>query len=272
MNTDKFRYILPNLFTLANILAGLFSITQAMQAETGDQMMVAAWFIVIAMVCDLFDGRVARMADAETEFGTQMDSLTDAMSFGVAPAILMYAWGLKSLGLLGVIFAFVFTAGAIMRLARFNVMSKDGGGPSKYFLGLPTPLAAGTVVSVVMAHSTVTGSAQVSASWNVALMATLLGGLMVSGIKYRTFKDLNLQGRTLWIVLTVAGVVAGIAVAAKPTIAFVACMVLYIILGLVGGLVDLGRNLLGDDSSDAESVDAVRSEDSYLREAHDEER
>jgi CDP-diacylglycerol--serine O-phosphatidyltransferase len=269
MSIDKFRYILPNLFTLANILAGLFSITQAMQAETADQMMLAAWFIVIAMVCDLFDGRVARLTDAETEFGTQMDSLTDAMSFGVAPAILMYAWGLKSMGPLGVVFAFIFTAGAIMRLARFNVMAEENGGASKYFLGLPTPLAAGTVVSVVMAHSTVTGQAQVGASWNVALMATLLGGLMISGVKYRTFKDFDLQGRAIWVVLIAAGLVSTIAVVAEPTVAFVVCMVLYIVLGLVGGLVDLGRNVLEDDD---DSVDTVRSDDGYLREARDEER
>jgi CDP-diacylglycerol--serine O-phosphatidyltransferase len=148
-------------------------------------------------------------------------------------------------------------------------MAEENGGASKYFLGLPTPLAAGTVVSVVMAHSTVTGQAQVGASWNVALMATLLGGLMISGVKDRTFKDFDLQGRAIWVVLIAAGLVSTIAVVAEPTVAFVVCMVLYIVLGLVGGLVDLGRNVLEDDD---DSVDTVRSDDGYLREARDEER
>lgn len=247
MDIRRFRYILPNLFTLANIFAGVYSIKLAMSAQSATQITLAAWLIVVAMVCDMFDGRVARMTNAETEFGTQMDSLTDSISFGVAPAFLMYSWGLRGLGTVGIFFVFVYTCGAIMRLARFNVMAKENGGASKYFLGLPTPLAAGTVISVVMAHASITGRATTGATWNVALMAVLLGGLMVSNIRYRTFKDVDFRGRAIAVLAGLVALVSVVAIIAEPSVAFVVCMLLYIVVGLIGGLVRFSRSVFGED-------------------------
>ena len=268
MDIKKFRYIFPNLFTLANIFAGLYSIKLSMHAESVGDITLAAWLIIVSMGCDLVDGRLARMTDAESEFGTQMDSLTDAISFGVAPALLMYAWGLNALGFVGVFFAFVYTCGAIMRLARFNVMAKETGGASKYFLGLPTPLAAGTVVSIVLSHTAVTGKFATGAYWNVAAMAVLLGGLMVSNIRYRTFKDVDFRGRAMAVLFVLAGVLSVIAFIAKPSVAFVTSMVVYIIVGLGGGLYKWSRNFFGEDADE----EALQSQEGYLVEAHDEDR
>lgn len=254
MKLKQVRYLFPNLFTLANIFAGVYSIKLALTAQSAGDITLAAWLIIVAMGCDLFDGRVARMTDAESEFGSQMDSLTDAISFGVAPAMLMYAWGLTALGGMGVIFAFLYTCGAIMRLARFNV-TKDVEGPSKYFYGLPTPLAAGTVVSVVLSHISVTGKFATSAYWNVAAMAVLLGGLMISNIRYRTFKDVDFKGRALAVSSLLVGLAAVVAVVIDPSVAMVISVMLYIVLGIGGGIVHLSRSLFGDDTDEEAITD-----------------
>lgn len=270
MDLKKFRYLVPNLFTLANIFAGLYSIKLALTAQSVHDVTVAAWLVVVAMVCDLADGRVARMTDAESEFGGQMDSLTDAVSFGVAPAMLMFAWGLQALGVAGMVFAFIFACGAIMRLARFNVMAKETGGASKYFLGLPTPLAAGTVVSIVLSHNSVTGALATDAPWNVGAIAVLLGGLMVSNVRYRTFKDVDFRGRAMAVLFVLAGLVSGIAIVAEPSVAFVASMVAYIVVGLVGGVVRWSRNFFGEDSDGDQTT--VQSGEKSLVEVRDEDR
>ncbi|MFP4599158.1 MAG: CDP-diacylglycerol--serine O-phosphatidyltransferase [Persicimonas sp.] len=250
MDLSKSKYILPNLLTLTSVFCGISSIQLAITAQTAEQLQLAAWLIVAAMLCDLFDGRVARMTGAQSEFGVQLDSLADAVSFGVAPAMLLYSWGLEPLGVLGLFFAFVYAGCAIMRLARFNVTAKADGGKSRYFEGLPTPLAAGAVVSIVMAHLTVTIEPTTGAYWNVAAMSVLMGGLMVSNVRYRTFKDFNVRGRGGLALAVMLVVVAGVSVAARPSVAFVTIMVMYIVVGLGGGLVELGRAFFGADAED----------------------
>lgn len=251
MNLKNARYIFPNLFTLGNIFAGLYSIKLSLTARSVEELTMAAWLVVVSMLCDLADGRVARMTDAESEFGTQMDSLTDGISFGVAPAMLLYSWGLEPLGPVGVFVAFIFTCGAIMRLARFNVMAKQTGGASKYFLGLPTPLAAGTVVSVVLAHAAVTGNFGTGAYWNVAALAVMLGGLMVSNVRYRTFKDVDFRGRAMAVLFGLVGLAGLVGVLVKPSFAFVVGMVCYIAFGLVGGVVRWSRSFFGEDADES---------------------
>lgn len=270
MDREKLRYVVPNLFTLANIFAGLYSIKLALTAQSVQEVTVAAWLVVVAMVCDLADGRVARLTDAESEFGGQMDSLTDAVSFGVAPAMLMFAWGLESLGVTGMVFAFIFVAGAVMRLARFNVKARESGGASKYFLGLPTPLAAGTVVSIVLSHNAVTGALAMNTPWNVGAISVLLGGLMVSNVRYRTFKDVEFRGREMAVLFLVAGVASALAIIAEPSVAFVTGMVAYIAVGLVGGMVQWSRTVFGEDSDEEQAH--LQSGEKSLVEALDEDR
>ncbi len=265
MDLRKAKYILPNLFTLASIYCGILSIHLSTTAESAAQMALAAWLLVVAMACDAFDGRVARLTKSESEFGIQMDSLADAISFGVAPAFLLYTWGLSELGDLGLFFAFVFASCSVMRLARFNVMANAEPGVMKYFLGLPTPLAAGAVVSVVLAHVALTDQITTTANWSVAAMAVLLGGLMVSNVRYRTFKDVRFHGRTLAVLLSIVSAAFAVSMMFKPSVAFVVLMVAYITLGLGGGILSIGKNVLrhaedpdflDEDDDDALLVDS----------------
>lgn len=247
MDLTRAKYLLPNSLTMASAFAGFNSIYLSTTGTTTKEFSLAAWLLVVAMVCDLFDGRVARMTKTESALGVQLDSLADAVSFGIAPAFLLYGWGLAPYGLLGKAAAFVFAACAILRLARFNVLAAEHEGVMRHFLGLPTPLAAGAVVSIVMAHLAVTGHPTTAASGSVALMSVLLGGLMISNIKYRTFKDINLGARTILGLLALVLVSIALGVLLKPSVAFVALMVCYILIGLVGTVVDWSRHILGDE-------------------------
>ena len=247
MDIRRAKYLLPNALTLCSVFAGFHSIYLSLNATSVAQMSLAAWLLVVAMACDGLDGRVARMTKTESDLGVQLDSLADAISFGVAPAFLMYAWGLKPLGFWGLSIAFVFAACAVLRLARFNVMANQSHGVMRYFLGLPTPLAAGAVISIVMAHLAVTGHTSTGAPYSVALMALMLGGLMVSNVRYRTFKDTNFRGRAGVGLLGVVITCVGLGLITKPSVAFVLLMCAYILLGLVGGVVHFSKAMLGDD-------------------------
>ena len=245
MDLSRAKYILPNMFTLSSIVAGMYSIQLSTTATGVQEMTLAAWLVMVSMVCDTCDGRVARLTRTESEFGVQLDSLADAISFGVAPAFLLYNWGLSELGLTGLLLACAYTAGTVLRLARFNVMANQSEGPARYFLGLPSPLAAGTVASLVLAHVSFSGQIATGASESVAAVALLLGGLMVSNVRYRTFKDVKFRGpAALVLVLTLAAVTA-VAVVYEAGVALVAVTAVYIVVGLCGGLLDLGRNVLG---------------------------
>src|SRR5499426_4798404 len=139
-------YLLPSLFTLGNMFCGYACIVYAMRGEYE----TAAPFIGFAYVLDILDGRIARLTGAESEFGLQLDSLADVVSFGIAPAVLAYAWGLQPLGRLGWAAGFVFVACGAMRLARFNIQST--GGDKRYFVGMPSPAAAAIPAATVYAY------------------------------------------------------------------------------------------------------------------------
>lgn len=179
-------YVLPNLFTTAALFCGFFAIVQAMQMK----FELAAVAIFFAMVLDSLDGRVARMTHTQSAFGAEYDSLADMVSFGVAPALVMYEWALKDLGRLGWIASFVYCACAALRLARFNttleVIDK------RYFQGLPSPAAAALVAGFVwvMIDNDIAGK-DVKI---LACIATIFAGVsMVSNFRYYSFKDFNLR-------------------------------------------------------------------------------
>jgi len=272
MRPGKLRYLLPNGLTVLNIMAGIYSIPVALRAESFGDYTFAAALIGIAMLGDLLDGRVARLVGAESEFGGQLDSLSDAISFGVAPGLLMYSWGLESLGRLGILFAALYAACAIMRLARFNVMASDDAETSKYFVGLPTPLAAGTVVSVVVAHGSMAAEPGTAAGWNVAGLSVVLGGLMVSNVRYRTFKNIDLKARTLVTLTLLIALVSGVGILAEPSLALVTVMVLYIVTGIGGGLVNWGRRFFGDDDDEFQRDGFRKGEDGFVLGTRDDDR
>jgi CDP-diacylglycerol--serine O-phosphatidyltransferase len=183
---DKGIYILPNLFTIGGLFAGFYAIVQAMNGRWEQ----AAIAIFIAMVLDGLDGRVARMTGTQSAFGAELDSLSDMVSFGVAPALIMYVFALKGLGKFGWIAAFVYCAGAALRLARFNTMLEVA--DKRFFQGLPSPAAAALVAGFVWVAIEYGINGQDIAYLSAAV--TLFAGIsMVTSLKFYSGKEINLR-------------------------------------------------------------------------------
>jgi len=179
-------YLLPNLFTTAALFAGFYAIVQAMNTN----FQQAAVAIFVAMVLDSLDGRVARLTRTQSAFGAEYDSLADMVSFGAAPALVIYEWTLKGMGKLGWIAAFIYVAGAALRLARFNVMLEVT--DKRWFTGLPSPAAAALVagfVWIIDDYIIDPGSVR-EVAWGFTVFAGLT---MVSNVKYWSFKSVNLK-------------------------------------------------------------------------------
>lgn len=221
-------YILPSLFTTASLFAGFYAIIQAMNGTFEN----APLAIFIAMVLDALDGRVARLTHTESEFGTQYDSLVDMVSFGVAPALIMYEWALTGMGKLGWMAAFIFAAGAGLRLARFNV--QVGVADKRYFRGLPSPAAAALVMGFIwVLNSYGIPGREISI---LALIVTVAGGvLMVSNVRFRSFKDLDLRGRMPFVAVLAVPLVFVLVFLDPPQVLFAGFLV-YALSGPVGYL------------------------------------
>ncbi len=180
-------YLLPNLFTTAALFSGFYAIINGMSGQFAN----AAIAIFVAMVLDGLDYRVARLTNTQSAFGAEYDSLSDMVAFGVAPALVAFEWALGSLGKVGWMVAFIYVAGAALRLARFN--TQVGKADKRYFIGLASPAAAALVAGTVWAFSDfeIQGA---KVAFLVALLVAAAGVLMVSNIKYHSFKDLDLRG------------------------------------------------------------------------------
>jgi CDP-diacylglycerol---serine O-phosphatidyltransferase len=223
-------YIVPNLVTTANMFCGFYSMIAAMQGD----YLPAAWAIIAASVFDMLDGRVARLAKATSQFGVQYDSLSDLVSFGVAPGILLYQWALAPYGRLGWLAAFLFVACGALRLARFNVMT--GVIPKAFFQGLPIPMAAGVVATFIIFNQTVDW---ISPQHFFVLGLTFtLASLMVSTIRFPSFKELNWRSRATFGYMMV-GVLVMILLAVKPEITLFLILSTYVTLSLVWNAVRL---------------------------------
>jgi CDP-diacylglycerol--serine O-phosphatidyltransferase len=185
-------YLLPNAFTTAALFCGFYAIVMAMNQKFEH----AAWAMFVAMILDGLDGRIARLTNTQSEFGAQYDSLSDMVSFGAAPALVIYEWSLRGLGKLGWIAAFVYCAGAALRLARFNtnieVVDK------RFFQGLPSPAAAALVAGYIlmMDDLKITGFQMPWVSWFIAVFAGLT---MVTNVPFYSFKDVNFKKRVPFI-------------------------------------------------------------------------
>jgi len=206
-------YLLPNLFTTGAMFAGFYAITSAINGR----FETAAISIFVAMILDGLDGRVARMTNTQSEFGVQYDSLSDMVSFGVAPALIMYLWAFESMGKLGLFAAFVHTAGGALRLARFNTQVEVA--DKRYFQGLPSPaaaaiLAGGLWISLEYGY-------QVESIKYVVLIFTISTGLlMVSNFRYSSFKEIDLKGKVPFVVAIMCMLVIGFIMAQAQTILF----------------------------------------------------
>jgi CDP-diacylglycerol--serine O-phosphatidyltransferase len=224
-------YLLPNLFTTAALFAGFYGIL----AANAGRFEAAALGIFAAMILDGADGRIARMTNTQTDFGAEYDSLSDMVAFGVAPALVAYEWALGDIGKLGWLAAFVYTAGAALRLARFN--TQIGVADKHYFQGLPSPSAAAIIAGSVWIGVD-NGIAGSTVSLLVGLLTAGAGLLMVSNFRYHSFKALDLHGRVPFVVIVV--IMLGFAlVVLDPPIALFALFLGYAISGPAFTLVRL---------------------------------
>ena len=205
-------YLLPSMFTMGSMFCGYACIVYAMRGE----FVTAAPFIGLAIVVDMLDGRIARMTGTTSAFGVEFDSLADIISFGLAPAILTFAWGLQPLGRLGWAAGFLFVAAAAVRLARFNIQA--GSHDKRYFVGMPSPAAAGVLAATVFAYPS--GLQTYIEALPVLAMIIVPALLMVSTVRFRSFKNLDLQARRKYPVLLL--VALGLAMlAAQPELVLV---------------------------------------------------
>jgi CDP-diacylglycerol--serine O-phosphatidyltransferase len=219
-------YILPTLFTLGNMFCGYSCIVYAMRGE----FETAAPFIGFAIVLDMLDGRIARLTGSASDFGVEFDSLADVISFGIAPAILSFSWGLQPLGRLGWLAGFLFLTAAAMRLARFNIQTGMGG-DKRYFAGLPSPAAAGIPAATVFAYPY--GLTDYRAALPALAMVLVPAALMVSTIRFRSFKTIDLQSRRSYtvVILLAGGIVF---IATHPRIVLVVLAYSYLASAFVG--------------------------------------
>ncbi len=224
-------YLLPNLFTTGCLFAGYYAVVSAINGH----FETAAVAIFVAMVLDGLDGRVARLTNTATEFGMQYDSLADMVSFGVAPALVIYLWSLQYLGKLGWLASFLYVAGAALRLARFNTQVETV--DKRFFQGLPSPSAAAMVAGFVWIG--VEYELDPLGIGVVALVISVLGGvMMVSNFRYYSFKGLDLKGKVPFVTLLLA-VLVFVFISIDPAKVLFFIFIVYALSGPVVTLVGL---------------------------------
>ena len=229
-------YFLPSLFTTAGLFFGFFAIIQA----THGNFDRAAVGIFIAMIMDGLDGRVARWTNTASDFGKEYDSLVDLVAFGVAPALVVYFWSLQSIGRPGWLIAFLYAAGAALRLARFNTLTiKD----NRYFFGLPAPASAAFVMFWVwcMYEFQISGE---SLAWLSAAVTLIAAVLMVSNVKFRSFKDFDHKDKVPFVVLIILSLLFVLIFFDPPTVLFLMALG-YAASGPVGWLVRWKKGVEG---------------------------
>lgn len=232
-NGEKVRrkgvYLLPNLFTTGALFAGFFAVVSAVKGDFS----TAAIAIFVSMVLDGCDGRVARMTNTQSAFGAEYDSLADMLSFAVAPAVIAFSWSLHSLGKAGWICAFIFVAGGALRLARFNVQLAEV--DKKWFIGLPSPTAAAIVASCVWSfhrfeiHS-------MALDWTIGAIVALCGILMVSNIRYYSFKEVDFRGPVPFVALLIV-VFAFVVISIQPSVVLLVAFGGYALSGMLVAIV-----------------------------------
>lgn len=224
-------YVLPNLLTIMNMFAGFYAIIMTIEGN----YIWAAYAIVVGAIFDQLDGRVARIANATSRFGAELDSLCDLVTFGLAPGLLLFLWSLEPFGRVGWLASFFYVACGALRLARFNVQS--GSVEKAYFQGLPIPMAAGIVASCILAFQDLELDA--ARHWGILAMTFLLGFVMVSTFRYRSFKDIDFRHRLPFRYLPV-GVFLFVMVALRPETTLFVLFLSYATLGAVFGIWRLG--------------------------------
>ena len=232
-------YLLPSMFTVANLFCGYACVVYSTQADFD----TAALFIGIAMVLDTLDGFVARLTRSSTAFGVQLDSLADVVSFGLAPAILAFTWGLWPLRRLGWAAGFIYVTAAAMRLARFNIQTAAAT-DKRYFVGLPSPAAAAVIASTVYLYPY--GLQERQAALPALAMVLVPALLMVSTIRFRSIKAMDVGWRRSYVALFIVAVAFAL-IAAHPRVSLVVLSYTYVVAALIGwGLMRWRKKPLDD--------------------------
>jgi CDP-diacylglycerol--serine O-phosphatidyltransferase len=231
-------FLLPSLITVGNMFCGYACVVHAMSGE----LATAALFVGYAVVLDMLDGRIARMTGTTSAFGLQLDSLADVMSFGLAPAVLAFAWGLSELGRWGWAAGFLYVTACAMRLARFNIQTTTQV-DKRYFIGMPSPPAAGVVAATVFAFpKELTGYGQLLAAVAVVVIPALL---MVSTIRFRSFKTLNFGYQRSYLPLFLFALFI-VFIATEPRYTLLILAYGYLVSGLIGLLLTRAATRRGD--------------------------
>ncbi|MFC1886124.1 CDP-diacylglycerol--serine O-phosphatidyltransferase [Thermodesulfobacteriota bacterium] len=217
-------YVLPNLFTSFNLFCGFYAVI----ASIDGKYVAAAAAILIAVVFDMLDGKIARATRTTSKFGLEYDSLADLISFGLAPGVMMYLWALKPMGRIGWLAAFLFLACGALRLARFNTQANSTS--SDYFLGLPIPAGAGMNATTVLLYNKM-GLEGAPHPILILMMIYILSFLMVSTIKYNSFKKPEWFRKMNFNVL-VAAILILMFIAAQPSVALFLMGIAYVVSGL----------------------------------------
>jgi CDP-diacylglycerol--serine O-phosphatidyltransferase len=231
-------YMVPNMITLAALFGGFYAIVMAMNGR----FEFATVAIFLSMVLDSLDGRVARMTNTQSAFGEQMDSLSDMVSFGAAPALVAYIWALSTLGRWGWIAAFVYCACAALRLARFNV--NTGVVDKRYFQGLPSPAAAALVAGFIWLMTDLEIAAA-DARWAMFAITLLAGLTMVTNVPFYSFKDLSLKKSVPFAAIVLVALGIAVINIHPPTVLFA----LFVVYGLSGYAIYGWRRLKGKPTS-----------------------
>ncbi len=246
---QKGIFLLPNLFTTAGLFSGFYAIVASMNG----QFEAAAIAIFVAMIFDGVDGRVARLTNTESAFGAEYDSMADMVSFGIAPALVVYNWALHDLGKIGWLAAFVYTVAAALRLARFN--TQVGIADKRFFQGLASPAAAAVIAGMVWFARDLEFSGN-SLEFVACFITIISGLLMVSNFKYHSFKGIDLKGRVPFFVVLLM-VLVFIVIAVKPAVILFTLFAVYAISGPVYTIRTVKKlkieHVVGDDDLECES-------------------
>jgi len=241
-------YLLPNLLTTAGLFSGFYAIVASMNGS----FEAAAVAVFVAMIFDGLDGRAARMTNTQSAFGAEYDSMADMVSFGIAPALVAYNWGLSELGKFGWLAAFIYVAGAALRLARFN--TQVGIADKRFFQGLASPAAA-AVVSGLVWVGVEYGANGDDYGVIVALVTGAAGLLMVSNFKYNSFKEVNWNGKVPFVALLIIMLIF-VVVATEPALVLFLVFALYALAGPINTFRTVDKMTLHDVVGDHEEKDA----------------
>ncbi|MGB1800507.1 MAG: CDP-diacylglycerol--serine O-phosphatidyltransferase [Gammaproteobacteria bacterium] len=228
-------YLLPNLFTTGALFAGFYSIIASMN----HQFESAAIAIFVAMILDGMDGRIARLTNTESDFGVQYDSLSDMVSFGIAPSLVMYQWALSDMGKLGWLAAFIYTASAALRLSRFNTQAESQ--DKRFFQGFPSPPAAAVLAGMIWCGEEYALIGETTSLVFCLPVTIAVGLLMVSNIRYHSFKELDLKGRVPFFAVLII-VLVFVLIAMKPPLVLFALAATYGVSGPVLTLLTIRKH------------------------------